>query len=78
MANISLPMHPPMLPAVIRQARFQLTHFGPEVDSPSPLNVRCSRSSFDIFMSSQLSLELTWQLFTYRHVQSSYLQQTTK
>jgi len=32
MANISLPMHPPMLPAVIRQVRFQLTHSGPEVD----------------------------------------------
>ena len=76
MANISLPMHPPMLPAVIRQARFQLAHFGSQVDSPSPLDMRCSRGSFDIFVSSQLSLELTWQLFTYRHVQSSYLQQT--
>ena len=78
MANISLPMHPPMLPAVIGHARFQLTHFGPEVDSPSSLNVLCPSMSVDISVSSQLSLELTWQLFTYRHVQSSYLQQTTK
>lgn len=39
MAIISLPMHPPMLPAVIRQASFQLTHIGPRVDFPSRSNV---------------------------------------
>jgi hypothetical protein len=39
MAIISLPMHRPMLPAVIRQASFQLTHIGPRVDFPSRSNV---------------------------------------